>query len=92
MVYSAIKKDEIITLPSTGRKIEVIILSEVGETWVQSLGWEDPMEKGKATESSILAWRIPWIEDGRLQSMGLQRRKGKIYPSECRVSKNSKER
>ena len=61
MVYSAIKKDEIITLPSTGRKIEVIILSEVGETWVQSLGWEDPVEKGKATESSILAWRIPWI-------------------------------
>ena len=31
------------------------------ETWVQSLGWEDPMEKGKATHSSILAWRIPWI-------------------------------
>ena len=31
------------------------------ETWVQSLGWEDPLEKGKATHSSILAWRIPWI-------------------------------
>ena len=30
------------------------------ETWVQSLGWEDPPEKGKATHSSILAWRIPW--------------------------------
>ena len=30
------------------------------ETWVQSLGWEDPMEKGKATHSSILAWRMPW--------------------------------
>ena len=30
------------------------------ETWVQSLGWEDPLEKGKATPSSILAWRIPW--------------------------------
>ena len=30
------------------------------ETWVQSLGWEDPLEKGKATQSSILAWRIPW--------------------------------
>ena len=30
------------------------------ETWVQSLGWEDPLEKGKATLSSILAWRIPW--------------------------------
>ena len=32
------------------------------ETWVQSLGWEDPLEKGKATHSSILAWRIPWID------------------------------
>ena len=31
------------------------------ETWVQSLGWDDPLEKGKATHSSILAWRIPWI-------------------------------
>ena len=30
------------------------------ETWVQPLGWEDPLEKGKATHSSILAWRIPW--------------------------------
>ena len=41
---------------------------------VQSLGWEDPLEKGKATHSSILAWRIPWTEEpGRLQSMGSQR-------------------
>ena len=39
------------------------------ETWVQSLGWEDPLEKGKAPHSSILAWRIPWT----VQSMGLQR-------------------
>ena len=39
------------------------------ETWVQSLGWEDPLEKGKATHSSILAWRIPWTA----QSMGSQR-------------------
>ena len=41
------------------------------ETWVQSLGWEDPLKKGKATHSSVLAWRIPWTEgpDG-LQSMG----------------------
>jgi len=31
------------------------------EIWVQSLGWEDPLEKGKATHCSILAWRIPWI-------------------------------
>ena len=41
------------------------------ETWVQSLGQENPMEKGMATPSSILAWRIPWTEEpGRLQSMG----------------------
>ena len=44
------------------------------ETWVQSLGWEDPLEKGKPTHSSILAWRVPWTEEsGRLQPMGLQR-------------------
>ena len=44
------------------------------ETWVQSLGWEDPLEKGTATQSSIPAWRIPWTEEpGRLQSMGSQR-------------------
>ena len=35
-------------------------LTAMQETWVQSLGWEDPLEKGKATHSSILAWRIPW--------------------------------
>ena len=41
------------------------------ETWVQSLGREDPLEKGMATQSSILAWRIPRTgEPGRLQSMG----------------------
>jgi len=44
------------------------------ETRVQSLGWEDPLEKGMATHSSILAWRIPWTEDpGGVQSMGSQR-------------------
>ena len=43
-------------------------------TWVQSLGQEDPLEKGMAAHSSILAWRIPWTEEpGGLQSMGLQR-------------------
>ena len=43
------------------------------ETWVRSLGWEDPLEKGKTTHSSILAWRMPWTEEpGGLQSMGLQ--------------------
>ena len=44
------------------------------ETWVLSLGWEDPLEKEKATHSSILAWRIPWTEErGGLQSMGSQK-------------------
>ena len=44
------------------------------ETWVQSLGWEDPLEKEMATHSSTLAWRIPWREEpGRLQSLGSQR-------------------
>ena len=44
------------------------------ETWVQSLGQDDPLEKEMATHSSTLAWKIPWTEEpGRLQSMGLQR-------------------
>ena len=39
------------------------------ETWVQSVGWEDPLEKGKATHSSTLAWRIPWtVYGGRKES------------------------
>ena len=49
-------------------------LPTMQEPWVQSLGQEDPLEKGMATHSSILAWRIPWTEEhGGLQSMGLQR-------------------
>ena len=47
-------------------------LPAMQETEVQSLGWEDPLEKGMATHSSILAWRIPWTEEpGGLQSIGL---------------------
>ena len=43
------------------------------ETWVQSRGWEDPLKKGIATHSSILAWRIPWTEElGGIQPMGSQ--------------------
>ena len=43
------------------------------ETWIRSLGWEDPLEEGMATHSSILAWRIPWTkESGGLRSMGSQ--------------------
>ena len=38
-------------------------LSAMQETWVLSLGWEDPLEKGMATHSTILAWRIPWREE-----------------------------
>ena len=57
-------------------------LPAVQETWVPSLGWEDPLEKGNllqgipgvATHSSTLAWKIPWTEEpGKLQSMGSQR-------------------
>ena len=49
-------------------------LSTMRETRVQALGWEDPLEKGMVTHSSILAWKIPWTEEpGRLQSMGSQR-------------------
>ena len=46
-------------------------LPAMWKTWVQSLGWEDPLEEGMATHFSILAWRIPWTEEsGWLQSMG----------------------
>ena len=46
----------------------------IWETWVQSMGQEDPLKNGMATHSSILAWRIPWTEEpGRIQTLGLQR-------------------
>ena len=49
-------------------------LSTMRETWVRSLGWEDPLEKEMATHSSIHAWKVPWTEEpGGLQSMGSQR-------------------
>jgi len=49
-------------------------LPTMRETWVRSLGQEDPLEKEMATDSSTLAWKIPWTEEpGGLQSMGLQR-------------------
>ena len=48
-------------------------LPALQETWVRSLGWEDSLEKGVATHSSILAWRIPWTEEpGRLHSIESQ--------------------
>ena len=49
-------------------------LSTMQETRVQSLGWEDPLEKEMASHSSTVAWKIPWTEEpGKLQSMDLQR-------------------
>ena len=49
-------------------------LPAIQETWIWSLGWEDPLEKGMATHSRILAWRVPWTEEpAGLQSMGWQR-------------------
>ena len=49
-------------------------MEKMQETWVPSLGQEDPLEKGMATHSHILAWKIPWTEEpGGLQSMGSQR-------------------
>ena len=94
------------------------------QTWVQSLGWEDPLEKEIATHFSILPWKIPWTEvcdivqeaviktipkkkkckkakwlsEEALQRAEKRRKakgkgeKGKIYPFECRVPKNSRER
>ena len=57
------------------------------KTWVCSLGWEDPLEKGKAAHSSILAWRIPWTEEpGGLQSLESQSCTGQYahkYHSVC---------
>ena len=53
---------------------EVKRLFTMRETWVLSLGQEDPLEKGIATHSSILSWRIPWTEEpGELQSIGSQK-------------------
>ena len=46
----------------------LLAVQETQETWVQSLGWEDPLEEAMATHSSILAWKIPWTEE----TIGLQ--------------------
>ena len=59
------------------------------ETWVRSLPWEDPLEKGMATHSSILAWRIPWTEEpGRLRFPG----EGTGYPLQYSGLENSMDR
>ena len=66
-----------LSLPKKGASLVAQMIKNLPamlETQVRSLGWEDPLEKGMATHSSILAWRIPWTEEpGRLQSMGSQR-------------------
>ena len=54
-------------------------LPAMRETWVQSLGWEDPLEKEMATHSSIPAWRIPWMEEpGGLQSTGVTKSRTRL--------------
>ena len=59
------------------------------ETWVQSLGQEDPLEKEMATHSSILAWEIPWTEEpDRLQSMELQRVRHDEYLSAATAARS----
>ena len=65
----------------------------VQETWVQSLGWEDPLEKETATHSNILAWKLPWTEEpGGMWSMELQgvRHDGAIkHTSACKGARDS---
>ena len=64
-------------------------LPAMQEMWVQSLGREDPLEKGMATHSSILSWRIPWTEKaGRLQSLGSQRVGQDLVTEQQQVSKD----
>ena len=59
-------------LPLVAQRVKC--LPAMRETWVRSLGWEDPLEKEMATHSSTLVWKIPWMEKpGRLQSTGSQR-------------------
>ena len=71
MLVAAVQKNESIIHWASLVAQRVKHLPVMQKTQVQSLGWEDPLEKDMATHSSILAWRIPWIEEpGGLQSMG----------------------
>ena len=71
----------IVTVALTNRSLGAALVAQtvknlpaMQETWVRFLDWEDPLEKGMATHSSIVVWRIPWTEEpGRLQPMGSQR-------------------
>jgi len=59
-------------------------MQEIQETRVQSLGWEDPLEEGMATHSSILAWETPWAEEaGGLQPMGSESDTAKVIQQPC---------
>ena len=70
MIYHILLEDILTSLVAQTVKY----LPTMWETGVQSLGWEDPLEKEMATHSSTLVWNIPWTEEpGRLQSMRLQR-------------------
>ena len=63
---------------------KLLVMQEPQETWVQSLGQENPLEKEMATHSSILVWEIPWSEEpGELQSMGLQESNTAEQLSKC---------
>ena len=65
---------DIVGFPDGSGRQWVKSLPAMRGIWVRFLGWEDPLEKGTATHSCILAWRIPWTEEpGGLQSMGSQR-------------------
>ena len=67
--------DDLFQIPGTSLVAEMVKhLPTMQETWVQSLGWEELLEKEMATHSSTLAWKIPWMEEpGGLQPMGSQR-------------------
>ena len=72
LLFSRISHKYRILWPSLAAQM-VKNLRALQETRVRSLGWEDPLEKGMATHSAILAWKTPWTEEpGGLQSMGLQ--------------------
>ena len=81
MLHSVAKKKKLPPSPTTQNMLGASLvaqtvkdLSVVQETRVQSLGWEDPLEKGMVIHSSILVWRIPWTQEpGGLQSLGSQR-------------------
>ena len=72
--HTLLKDINFTTSPASLVAQMVKCLPAMRETWVRSLGGEDPLEKEMETHSSTLAWKIPWTEEpGRLQSMGLQR-------------------